>query len=99
MTHKPMILSVGQCGYDDSQLAHVAKLAGFQLDRALSAEDATSKLTTHHYALALINRIFDSDGDSGLALITALRQQNIPTPLMLVSDHPDAQALLADQRQ
>ncbi len=86
------VLSVGQCGYDDSRIAQVVRKAlGAFVERAHSADEARRLLAEKSYALVLINRQFDAGG-SGLALISDLKQSGFTTPLMLVSDYPDAQA-------
>ncbi|MEI8194829.1 MAG: hypothetical protein WCI73_02855 [Phycisphaerae bacterium] len=85
----PRILSVGQCGSDDSRLARLLGELGLRLERAPDAATATELLNTGHYALVLVNRIFDADGSSGLALIAQL---GATVPVMLISDYPEAQA-------
>jgi DNA-binding NtrC family response regulator len=86
------VLSVGQCGYDDSRIAQVVRKAlGAFVQRAHSADEARRLLTTNQYALVLANRQFDAGG-SGLDLIAELKRSGVTTPLMLVSDYADAQA-------
>jgi len=90
MAHKK-VLSVGQCGYDDSQLAALVKAAGGKLERAADAEEAHEKLARGGYALVLVNRVFDADGGSGVEFIGSSRKVGITAALMLVSDYADAQ--------
>jgi DNA-binding NtrC family response regulator len=86
------VLSVGQCGYDDSRIAQVVRKAlGAFVERAHSADEARRLLSTNNYSLVLINRQFDAGG-SGLDLISELKRNGVTTPLMLVSDYADAQA-------
>jgi DNA-binding NtrC family response regulator len=86
------VLSVGQCGYDDSRIAQVVRKAlNAFVERAHSAEDARRLLNEKQYALVLVNRQFDSGG-SGLDFIADLKRSGVATPLMLVSDYADAQA-------
>jgi len=86
------VLSIGQCGYDDSQLARAVREVGATLERALDAEDALKMLAANKYALVLVNRVFDADGESGVDFISAARKTGHAPPLMLVSDYPEAQA-------
>jgi two-component system, chemotaxis family, chemotaxis protein CheY len=86
------VLSVGQCGYDDSRIGRVVREAtGAFLDRAGSAEEATRMLAEKKYDLVLVNRVFDAGGE-GLKFIESLKQSSNATPVMLVSDYADAQA-------
>lgn len=50
------------------------------------------KLSSGDYALVLVNRVFDYGGESGIDFIADLRTAGILTPVMLVSDYPEAQA-------
>ncbi|MDB5351533.1 MAG: hypothetical protein JWN86_2780 [Planctomycetota bacterium] len=89
------ILSVGQCGFDHSQISS-------QLGRALTAEvvaagtheEAIAAIRSSTFDLVLVNRIGDRDGASGLDLIRALRTDPSTSTLdvMLVSNYPQAQA-------
>jgi DNA-binding NtrC family response regulator len=86
------VLSVGQCGYDDSRIAQVVRKAlGMYVERAHSAEEARRLIGEKSYALVLVNRVFDAGG-SGIDLIGELKQSGVTVPLMLVSDYADAQA-------
>ncbi len=86
------ILSVGQCGYDDSRIQRVAQQAGLGFERASGADDAGAKIDAGGIALVLINRIFDADGGSGIDLVSTLKSHYADVPVMLVSDYADAQA-------
>jgi two-component system, chemotaxis family, chemotaxis protein CheY len=86
------VLSVGQCGYDDAQIGALLREFGAFLDRAGEGDEARRKLAATAYALVLVNRILDATGDSGVALIGVLKKAGTAVPLMLVSDHADAQA-------
>ncbi|HVX86537.1 MAG TPA: response regulator [Phycisphaerae bacterium] len=86
------VLSVGQCGYDDSRIGQVVKSTlGAFVERAHSGEEAKRLLSEKSYALVLVNRQFDAGG-SGLELISELKGAGVSTPVMLVSDYADAQA-------
>jgi hypothetical protein len=64
------------------------------VDSADSATEAITSLQQTHYDLVLVNRVFDANGDSGLKLIKQLKgDSNLKvTPVMLISNYPDAQA-------
>lgn len=86
------VLSVGQCGYDDSRIGRVVREAtGAFLERAGSVEDAQQMMAAKKYGLILVNRVFDSGGE-GLPFIEQLKKSGDETPVMLVSDYADAQA-------
>ena len=51
------------------------------------------RLTDGNYNLVLVNRVLAADGASGVELIHALIKSGCETPLMLVSDHAEAQNL------
>ncbi len=88
----PTILSVGQCGYDDSRIGRLVREAtGAFLDRAASAADAHRMIAEKKYDLILVNRIFDAGGE-GLPFIEELKNDPSRVPVMLVSDYADAQA-------
>jgi DNA-binding NtrC family response regulator len=87
------VLSVGQCGYDDSRLARVLSVeADAHMDRAATAEDARRKMAEKKYDLVLVNRVFDGDGESGVDFIGEMRKAEGAPCMMLVSDYADAQA-------
>jgi CheY-like chemotaxis protein len=89
------ILSVGNCRADHSYLS-AAIAAHFDADTlsVTSARDALQALRERAFDLVLINRIFDHDGDSGLDLIKKLKENDSTAmfPVMLISNHADAQA-------
>ncbi|HUO08737.1 MAG TPA: hypothetical protein VM008_10585 [Phycisphaerae bacterium] len=88
-----VVLSVGQCGYDDSRIGQVVRSAlGASLDRAASPEDAQRKMLAKKYDLVLVNRVFDAGTGMGLDFIAQLKKSGEATPMMLVSDYADAQA-------
>lgn len=85
------ILDVGQCGFDGPRMATLwhEKLEA-KVDRSASLADATKKLEQHKYDIILVNRLLAADGSSGMAVIEALLKET-KTPVMLVSDLPEAQ--------
>lgn len=87
-----VILSVGSCGFDDSRLGRMLREnVGALLDRAHTAADAQQMMGEKQYALVLVNRVFDGDGDSGVDFIASAKRAGHQTPMMLVSDYSDAQ--------
>lgn len=86
------VLSVGNCGYDDSRIGRMLSAVGASADRAHDAADAKAKLQQNQYGLVLINRIFDANGASGIEFVSELKKEKPDLKIMLVSDYPDAQA-------
>ncbi|RUL85641.1 response regulator transcription factor [Tautonia sociabilis] len=89
------VLSVGQCGFDHSSISRFLRQAiGARVEPVPSSEEALSALRADpsRYDLVLVNRVFDSGG-SGIDLIRSIRQDAAlaGVPVMLVSDHQDAQ--------
>jgi DNA-binding NtrC family response regulator len=88
-----VVLSIGQCGYDDSRIGQVVRSAlGASLDRASSPEDAQGKMQAKKYDLVLVNRVFDAGTGMGVDFIGQMKKSGETTPMMLVSDYADAQA-------
>lgn len=93
-TNKLSVLSVGQCSFDHGNITRV--LAGaFEatVDNADTADQALTTVRDGSYSLVLVNRIFDGDGSEGLEFIRRLQNDDAirDTPVMLVSNHDDAQ--------
>jgi DNA-binding NtrC family response regulator len=87
-----VVLSVGQCGFDDSRLGSLVRdQLGAHMDRAATADDARRKLSEKKYDLVLLNRIFDGDGHSGISFVSEIKQQQNAPPVILISDYGDAQ--------
>ena len=86
------VLSIGQCGHDHALLATLlGRHYDVEIDRAATPSQALTAAIGGDYALVLVNRLLDQDQSSGHELIRALRAATA-TPVMLVSDHPEAQA-------
>jgi len=86
------ILDVGQCGFDGPRMARLWHDAlGAQVDCADSGDDAVEMLHNNDYDVVLVNRVLAGDESSGLDVIARLLEQGLKTPVMLVSDHPEAQ--------
>ena len=94
-----VVVSVGQCGYDNSRIASLVRsidpAIGFQ---TTDTADETLELLNdlgERAALVLVNRVFDLDGASGMALIESIKQPNSgfdEVPVMLVSNYEQSQA-------
>ncbi len=93
---KSMILDVGMCGFDGPRIKELLKeRIGATVVQAATASEAFEQLDKGRFDLILVNRIFAANGDSGLKLIQELKSAGTTTPVMLVSDHEDAQAKAA----
>lgn len=96
MSTKPAVLTVGNCAYDHGNLEKLLKqhFEGNTI-RATTKLEAYQHLEKNQQPihLVLVNRVFDSDGDSGLDFIQDLRTKanykNIP--VMLISNFAEAQ--------
>lgn len=86
------ILDVGQCGIDGPEME---QLFTEELDADVltvdTADEAKQALREEDFDIVLVNRVLDADGSSGVDLIGALKNSGVETPIMLVSDHEDAQ--------
>jgi two-component system chemotaxis response regulator CheY len=88
------VLSVGQCAADHGEISRLLRTAfGADVTPAHDAAEAIARLRREAFDLVLVNRLFDADGDSGLELIRRLGAVggSKPPPVMLVSNHDDAQ--------
>jgi CheY-like chemotaxis protein len=93
MTH-PSVLSVGQCAFDHTQIArHLESTFGARVRGVSSFDEALGALRRERYDLVLVNRVNDEDGAPGLELIRSMKAiANLAdVPIMLVSNHGDAQ--------
>ena len=90
----PRILSVGQCGFDHQSISgYLADRFNAQVEEADGIDDARQAMRSARFSLVLVNRVLDQDGSSGLDLIRAFKEDpdTAAVPMMLVSDHPEAQ--------
>jgi len=93
------VLSVGQCGFDHRSISgYLADRFGAEVERADSLDDTRDAMRSARYDLVLVNRVLDEDGSSGLELIRALKHDPAlaDVPVMLVSNHADAQKAALD---
>lgn len=89
------VLDVGNCGMDHGSLARlVAREFSAESVAAHDAEEALREARSGAYALVVVNRVLDSDGSSGLAVIESLKRDPIAQalPVMMVTNYPDHQA-------
>jgi CheY-like chemotaxis protein len=88
------VLSVGQCFADHSAIARTLQ-KHFQADvvPAATAAEALDCLRRDLFDLVLVNRVLDGDGSSGLGVVEQIKTDASlgPVPVMLVSNHEDAQ--------
>lgn len=85
------VLSVGNCGYDHSTLTTALKKHfDVEMYAAASADAAAKALDEDMFDLVLVNREFDSTGESGIELIKKLKP-TVKAPMMLISNFPEAQ--------
>lgn len=91
---QPRVLTVGHCSADHAALAAaLASRFDAAVDRAVTAADAHRAMSAKRYDLALVNRLFDSDQDDGVAFIARARRDGdtVHPAFMLVSNFDDAQ--------
>lgn len=93
------VLSIGQCWADHSAISSVFKDS---FDAEVVGADSAAEVLKQRdgtYDLVLVNRVLDGNGGSGVDVIRQLRadERFQKTPIMLVSNHDDAQreAMLA----
>ena len=89
------VLSVGQCGADHYGISSTFRQAfGAEVESASTQAEALRLLRQEPFALVLVNRILDADGDSGVDLIRQIKADDAlrATPVLLVSNYADAHA-------
>ncbi len=88
------VLSGGQCPADDAGMRRMfAGQLGAAVTAADTADEALAALRGGAFDLVVINRVLDHDGSSGLDLVGRIKAdpQLAGVPVMLVSNHEDAQ--------
>ena len=95
---KQTVISVGQCGYDNSRIRSLIR----SIDSTVEIRETDSHQETMEVlaslgeaALVLVNRVFDMDGSSGMDLISQLKSKEsefAAIPVMLVSNYEKSQA-------
>lgn len=89
------VLDVGQCAMDHGAISRlITKSFGAQVDRAHTLAEALDAVGSRSYDLVLVNRILDTDGSAGMAVLEAIKQnpRTAAVRVMLVSNYADAQA-------
>ncbi|HEV3164624.1 MAG TPA: response regulator [Isosphaeraceae bacterium] len=89
------ILDVGQCGFDHRMIAsRLRSVFEAEVVAAATPAEALEQLRAGRFDLVLVNRVGDRDGAPGIDLIRTLKANaDLATvPVMLVSDHEEAQA-------
>jgi CheY-like chemotaxis protein len=94
------ILSIGQCGADHYSISTFlqAHVDCVEIDPVHSAKEAIEALKAKPYDLVLVNRRLDWDGSPGLDIIRRMKADAdlAAVPVMLVSNHADAQKQAKD---
>ena len=95
---KQTVISVGQCGYDNSRIRSLIR----SIDSTVEIKETDSHQETMEVlaslgeaALVLVNRVFDMNGSSGMDLIGQLKSKDSEfanIPVMLVSNYEKSQA-------
>lgn len=85
------VLDVGQCMVDGPRLEGLLEELGCEVTSADSIDEALQQLTSRDFDLCLVNRELAFERTQGLELIKAAKEAGVKTPIMLVSDKPDAQ--------
>src|SRR4051812_34552404 len=86
------ILSIGQCGVDGPRMTALfqQKLKA-KVHNAADAAEAKRTLEKGDVDLIMVNRELARDGTCGISVIDELTKDGVEVPVMLVSDHEDAQ--------
>ena len=86
------VLDVGNCGPDHHSLTKlVTNNFKATVDQAHQAVDALTMLDQNQYALAVVNRLLDCDGSSGMEVIRQLKEKQPTMPVMLVTNFEEHQ--------
>lgn len=86
------VLDIGNCGPDHGSITDLIT-SNFDavVDQADRGPDAVSLLKNHEYALAVVNRILDCDGSSGMDIIRDLKNDHPDLPVMLITNFEEHQ--------
>lgn len=93
-----LIYSVGQCGFDHSNIASALSDAGCATRNIQSERELHLELRKELPSLILVNRLLDRDGQSGVSVIRNLKNNEHyrHVPVMLVSNYTQAQEEAVD---
>lgn len=87
------VLSVGNCGFDDSHLKSMcAGLGSVHFVRAMGQAEAARQLAEQSFDLVFLNRIFDGDQCSGVEWLGELVPSHPSTRFVLLSEQAAAQS-------
>lgn len=89
------VLDVGQCSFDHGAIRRlVVDEFGGEIIQTHHLDDTLARLKNESFDLVLINRKLDADHSDGLAIVQAIKGDPglTETPVMLVSNFPEAQA-------
>ncbi len=90
------VLSIGNCGYDHGNLSSaLGKHFDVELISAESVKEATAAVARDQFDLIVVNRLFDSTGESGIELIRKFKE-TVQSPMMLISNYPEYQQQAMD---
>jgi CheY-like chemotaxis protein len=88
------VLSVGQCGADHASIRWMLRQEfDANVVPAATTAESLAQLRRGTFDLVLVNRVLNADGSAGLDLIRqiAADEKLRQVPIMLVSNHADAQ--------
>lgn len=88
------VLDVGQCSMDHASIRRLVEgQFGAEIVQTNGIDDTLQRLTDEQFDLVLVNRKLDADYSDGLNVIRAIKREAAlsSTPVMLVSNYPDAQ--------
>lgn len=88
------VLDVGQCSMDHASIRRLVEgQFGAEIVQTNGIDDTLQRLTDEQFDLVLVNRKLDADYSDGLNVIRAIKREAAlsRTPVMLVSNYPDAQ--------
>jgi CheY-like chemotaxis protein len=88
------VLSIGNCGFDNSSLRNLVGDFGAELTAAADWSDAAAMLRKGNYQLVIVNRKLDADGSDGLDIIREMKEspEFQAVPVMLLTNYPEYQA-------
>ncbi len=92
---QPRVLDVGNCDPDHGAIRRMLESAfGASVERVMFVHEALAALRRGTYDLVLVNRLIFADNSEGLALVRAMKADAAlaGTPIMLISNYPEAQA-------
>jgi DNA-binding NtrC family response regulator len=84
------VLLVGNCDYDAPRIqSFIESNFKTKVEDIKTMDEAMHKIETDKQDLILVNRIGDKDQRNGLELIDYMKNKNITTPIMLITNFQD----------